>query len=385
MKLKLSHREKRELFFVGVFTATLLIISDVALYILADEWMRQNPGLENGIFQVEMSLTLGPNNIQVGNWGVLFVFIILIIDAFVVYLRVIYRYHQIQLLHVITELHFIASGHFNHRIPFKLSGQMQRVVESINTLVDSTIEAMREEKEMEKSKDELITNVSHDIRTPLTSIIGYLGLIENKQFHSEEDVLKFVHIAYLKANQMKSMVSDLFEYAKVHQQDTPMNLVEVPLKSLFEQLKTSFQLEAHQQGMKIEVEDLSEDLKLEADPEKFIRIFNNLITNALKYAQGGKHIFLSAKKIENNQVEIQVANDGEAIPENALPQVFDRFYRVEKSRNSKTGGTGLGLAITQQIVAMHHGTIKVKSNDERTSFVMDFPVKQPVKNEQVKE
>ncbi len=238
---------------------------------------------------------------------------------------------------------------------------MQRVVESINALVDSTVESMKEERRIEKSKDELITNVSHDIRTPLTSIIGYLGLIENKQYQSEEDLIKFAHIAFVKSNQMKSLVNDLFEYTKVRQADTPLNLMTVSLMSLFEQLEASFELEAKEKGMAISTKMPDGDLKLEADPEKFARIFNNLITNALKYGKGGKNIYLSARRMNDDEIEVQVSNDGEPIPHDSLPQVFERFYRVEKSRNQKTGGTGLELAITQRIVELHHGTIKVES------------------------
>lgn len=380
MRLKLTSREKRELFFVAAITLILLITSNIAIYILINEWIRQNPGLEDGIFQLKLSLTLGPNDVQVGSWGLLFIFLACVIDAFVVYWRVLNRFHQIQLLHVITELHYIASGHFDHRIPFTISGQMQRVVESINALVDSTIKAMEEERQIEKSKDELITNVSHDIRTPLTSIIGYLGLIENKQYQSEEDLIKFAHIAFLKSNQMKSLVDDLFEYTKVRQTDTPLNLMDLSINSLFEQLEASFELEAKQKEMQISSKLPDEDLKMQADPEKFARIFNNLITNALKYGKGGKHIYLEAHKVNDNELEMRVSNDGEPIPQDSLPQVFDRFYRVEKSRNTKTGGTGLGLAITQRIVDLHHGTIKVESNKDLTSFIMHFPVKQPVKS-----
>lgn len=383
MKLKLTAKEKRELLMEILFTLVLLLAANFAVYILLNEWIRHLPGVSSGIFDIKMSLTLGPNNVRFGNWGLLFVFIAAVFDSFILYWRVIHQYRQIQLYHVISELHYIASGHFDHRIPFVLNGSMQRVVESINALVDSTVEAMQEERQIEKSKDELITNVSHDIRTPLTSIIGYLGLIENKQYQSEEDLIKYAHIAFVKSNQMKSLVNDLFEYTKVRQADTPLNLMTVSLMSLFEQLEASFELEATQKEMAISSELPDGDLKIEADPEKFARIFNNLITNALKYGKGGKNIYLSARKMNDNEIEVQVSNDGEPIPQDSLPQVFERFYRVEKSRNKKTGGTGLGLAITQRIVELHHGTIKVESNNHLTTFVMRFPVKQPQKKEKI--
>lgn len=379
MKLKLTAKEKRELLMEILFTLVLLLAANFAVYILLNEWIRHLSGVSGGIFDIKMSLTLGPNNVRFGNWGLLFVFIAAVFDSFILYWRVIHQYRQIQLYHVISELHYIASGHFDYRIPFVLNGSMQRVVESINALVDSTVEAMQEERQIEKSKDELITNVSHDIRTPLTSIIGYLGLIENKQYQSEEDLIKYVHIAFVKSNQMKSLVNDLFEYTKARQADTPLNLMTVSLTSLFEQLEASFELEANQKEMKISSELPDGDLKIEADPEKFARIFNNLISNALKYGKGGKNIYLSARKMNYNEIEVQVSNDGEPIPQDSLPHVFERFYRVEKSRNKKTGGTGLGLAITQRIVELHHGTIKVESNNHLITFVMRFPVRQPQK------
>ena len=159
----------------------------------------------------------------------------------------------------------------------------------------------------------------------------------------------------------------------------------VSLMSLFEQLEASFELEAKEKGMAISTKMPDGDLKLEADPEKFARIFNNLITNALKYGKGGKNIYLSARRMSDDEIEVQVSNDGEPIPHDSLPQVFERFYRVEKSRNQKTGGTGLGLAITQRIVELHHGTIKVESNNHLTTFVMRFPVEQPSKEKKVEE
>ncbi|MCT7800987.1 MAG: ATP-binding protein, partial [Lactobacillus iners] len=107
---------------------------------------------------------------------------------------------------------------------------------------------------------------------------------------------------------------------------------------------------------------------------KIVRMFNNLISNAVKYGVGAKNIYVSVKKISNDMVQIIVSNDGQAIPQDALGKLFDRFYRVEESRSPKTGGSGLGLAITKTIVEMHHGTIFCTSNQKLTSFIIDLPI-----------
>ena len=373
--MKLTTREKSALFMEGVVTVILLLILNLALLVLISQAIQSNPGLRDGIFIIKRSVVFGPNHFQLWSWENVFVGFMIIADALVVWWRLIRRYRQMQLHHIIEELHYIANGHFDHRIPFRVSGDVQRVVDSVNALVDSVIHSMDEERAIEKSKDELITNVSHDIRTPLTSIIGYLGLIEDQQYHSQEDVLKYTHTAFLKSKQMKSLVDDLFEYTKVRQTDTPLSLTNINLAAMLEQLGASFELEAQKKGMTIGAASEPASLMMEADPEKLVRVFNNLVSNALKYGDGGKEINLLAKRVSDNELEVRVTNDGPKIPKESLALIFERFYRVEESRSKETGGTGLGLAIAQSIVALHGGYIYVESDDDLTSFVIHLPVK----------
>ena len=374
MKFHITGREKSELLGEGILTIILLILLNMSLYVILNQLLVSNPDLASGIFLIKTSLDFKYAHIQLWSWGWIFIILMAVVDVIVVYWRLVRRHHQMQLRHIINELHYIADGHFNHRIPFQLKGQMQRVVASVNALVDSTIKAMEDEREIERSKDELITNVSHDIRTPLTSIIGYLGLIEDKQYRSEEDILKYTHTAYLKSKQMKSLVDDLFEYTKVRQTDAPLQVQSLELNAMLEQIGASFELEANKKGMEINTILPDSPVKIEADPEKLARVFNNLITNALKYGSDGKNIYLQLTKVDEKEIEIRISNDGEPIPEKSLRQVFDRFYRVESSRSKETGGTGLGLAIAQSIIELHHGYIYVESNKNLTSFIMRLPI-----------
>lgn len=371
--LKLTAGERSSLIFEGISTVILLFLLNVSLIVMADFAIKSNPGLENGIFIIKQSLQIGPYHTQIWSYQRWMIGILILIDIWVLIWRLRRRYAQYQLQHIIRELHYIAQGHFDHRIPFRVRGGQQQVITSVNSLVDSAIQSMDDERKIEQSKDELITNVSHDLRTPLTSIIGYLGLIEDKQYHSQEDLLKYTHTAYEKATQMKSLVEDLFEYTKVRQTSAPINIMSVNLDQMLEQLAASFELEASKKGITMSADTKPTDLMIEADAEKLGRLFSNLIANGLKYGQNASYIKLTAQQ-KDQQVEVCVTNDGAKIPEDAQIHLFERFYRVEESRSKATGGTGLGLAIVQGIVDMHHGAVRVESNDKQTSFVVTLPL-----------
>ncbi|SON66434.1 Sensor histidine kinase [Latilactobacillus sakei] len=373
-KVQLTAKEKSELFAEGIITVILLLLLNLSIMVLLQQAIVNNPQLRGGVWMIKNAIAIGPNGWHIWSWQNWFVILMGIADVLVVYWRLIRRYHQMQMWHVIGELHYIADGHLEHRINLRVNRDLQRVIDSVNTLVDSTVRSMEEERKIEKSKDELITNVSHDLRTPLTSIIGYLGLIEDNQYQTKDELTKYTHTAYVKAQQMKVLVEDLFEYTKVRQTSTPIAKTTFDMEQMLEQLAASFELEAQKKNMQIMAECQPAPLMMEADTEKLGRVFNNLIANALKYGKGGKQIILSAEKVGQEAI-IKVSNDGQQIPSDSLNQLFDRFYRVEASRSQETGGTGLGLAITQSIVALHGGYIYADSTPELTSFVIHLPLK----------
>lgn len=380
-KVILTTKEKSELFGEGVITVILLLLLNLSIIILINLAVLNDPRLENGIFFLKKTITFA-NGVHLWSWQRLFISFMLVGDAIVVYWRLIRRYRQMQLRHVIEELHYIADGHFDHRIPFVVKTDLQKVIDSINALVDSTVASMEEERQIEQSKDDLITNVSHDIRTPLTSIIGYLGLLKSSELN--EDQTKYIQIAYDKALQMKALAEDLFEYTTLRS-STNNKLVLAPLhvNSMLEQVAAGFELEAEKKNITFNVITRPRDLVIDADAKMIVRMLNNLISNALKYGRGATEIDLIANKVNNEFVELRVENNGEQIPKKSLQKIFDRFYRVESSRNLKTGGTGLGLAITKSIVDLHGGNIKCQSTAELTSFIIQLPLNSPKKNDGV--
>lgn len=371
-RVKLTAAEKSELFAEGVVTVIIMLLLNMSVIILYHLAVLQDKSLVNGIYFLKKTMTIGPGY-HIWSWERIGIILMGIADVIVLYWRLIRRYHQMQLRHIISELHYIANGHFDHRISFSVNNDMQKVIDSINSLVDSTVGAINEEKAIEQSKDELITNVSHDIRTPLTSIIGYLGLLKNGAVTSQEDMLKYINIAYDKAEQMRSLANDLFEYTTLKSTKTKLNVTPINIKGMMEQMAAGFELEAEKKGIAFSVKARPDDLIVNADVEKLVRVYNNLISNALKYAAGASRINLVANLINHEQVELRVENNGEPIPKDKLKKIFDRFYRVESSRNTKTGGTGLGLSIVQGAVELHGGTIRCESNKDWTSFIILLP------------
>ncbi len=372
-RIRLTSKEKSELLIEGLITIILLILLNLAIYMLLIQVLQSSVSIESLVTNIMPSIYDIFYSPETFIWTKPIFVIMFVIDLSILYWRLIRRYRQMQQRHIISELHYISSGHYDHRIPFDLGGDLGKLIRSINALVDSTVEAIEEERRIEQSKDELITNVSHDIRTPLTSIIGYLGLIEERKYESEEELLKYTHTAYLKAKQMKLLVDDLFEYTKVRQANTPLSIVTFDMQQLIAQIVVDFELDAHKKELEIEFDPKPTALLMEGDTEKLVRVFDNLLSNALKYGVDGTKIKITSEKV-GSEVIITVKNNGKEIPSDALNSLFDRFYRVEESRSQQTGGTGLGLAIAQSIVVLHHGHIYATSENGWTSFVIHLPL-----------
>lgn len=282
------------------------------------------------------------------------------------------------ILRLIRDLYRIADEDSDHIIDWQAdyAPKTQALINVFNQIAKSTRQIREEEQQSERSKDEMLTNISHDLRTPLTAIIGYLGLVElNADTLSSKEQAKYIHTAYNKSNQMKVLVEDLFAFSQTQSHDAVLNISKISLGDLFAQLLASYEIEAHDKKIELTQITNPEIIRLEADSDKLARVLMNLITNAIKYGEGATFIKLTAQ-VKGKTVEIRVINDGTKIPSKDIVEIFGRFYRVESSRNSKTGGTGLGLAIVKGIVEQHHGSVFATSDDELTSFIVTMPLKQ---------
>lgn len=320
--------------------------------------------------------------LQPSEWPIWLFLVLLLGSAAIIFMVLRQFWHAQQLAHLTTDLQGkLANNADNIYLDWTAKGDAptQQLIEVTNQIGQQTAKIRAEERASEQSKDEMITNISHDLRTPLTAIIGYLGLVEMAGDTLDATTqAKYVHTAYEKANQMKMLVEDLFEYSQTQARDAQLNINTISLGDLFAQLAASYELEAYDKKLALTQLTKPELLIMEADSDKLARALMNLVTNALKYGHGATFIKLTGQ-IRGDEVEIRVINDGEAIPKAALGELFDRFYRVESSRNTETGGTGLGLAIVKGIVDQHGGRIHAESNADITSFVMTLPLKQTSK------
>lgn len=262
----------------------------------------------------------------------------------------------------------ISSGNFKTRINVDSEDEFANIANKINKMAVDVNQIFEDNRKSEHAKNELITSVAHDLRTPLTSIIGYLDLVSSNNKNIADDVKqKYVEVAYSKSKRLEKLIEDLFAYTNVSFGEVTMDYTELDMVKFMNQLVDEFYPSFQDSGLEYEFTTNLNTAIVMADGNQLSRAIANLISNAIKYGKDGKKIKIKLYK-EEGKVIVDVINYGRLIPEEDIENIFKRFYRVESSRSSETGGTGLGLAIAKSIIEMHGGTIKAKSNFDGTVF-----------------
>ena len=254
----------------------------------------------------------------------------------------------------------------------QLSPEMLPFERKLNSVKQTLAERKMETALAEQRKDELVMYLAHDIRTPLTSVIGYLNLLEEDPNMPPEQRAARVHIALEKAYRLETMVNEFFEITKYKSQKITLSKETIDLYYMLVQLSDELSPVLAPRGNTVTLH-LDENLTIEADPEKLARVFNNILKIAASYSFPHTEIVISAEKLEH-EVIIRFQNSGEDIPNEALASLFDKFYRVDQSRSSDTGGTGLGLAIAKEIVTLHGGAISASSKNHVVTFTVSLPL-----------
>ena len=226
------------------------------------------------------------------------------------------------------------------------------------------------EAEMQR-KNDLITYLAHDLKTPLASVIGYLSLLEEAPDMPAEQKAKYTGIALNKAYRLEELISEFFDITRFNLQSIVLSKGKIKLPFMLRQMADEFYPMLTPQGKKIEV-NAPEDFVLVGDADKLARVFNNILKNAISYSYENSVIEISASR-QDDKVAVVFTNQGDPIPAHKLETIFEKFYRLDSARSSNTGGAGLGMAIAKEIVSAHGGTITADSSPEHTVFTVKLP------------
>lgn len=267
----------------------------------------------------------------------------------------------------------ISDGNLNVHVEVRGDDELADMALQLNSMVEEIKNLMAQEREAEKTKNDLITNVAHDLRTPLTSIIGYLELLSANQTLSDEKKQQYVEVALKKSQHLQKLIEDLFGFTKMSYGKVVVQMGELDIVKLMEQLLDEFYPVFSAQNLECKYHTNISSLKIRADGTLLARLFDNLINNAVKYGKDGKLIKVDLEGIDDGII-IKITNFGKIIPQAELGMIFDKFYRVEQSRSLDTGGAGLGLAIAKSITELHGGKIQAESSLKGTVFQVWLPI-----------
>ncbi len=252
-----------------------------------------------------------------------------------------------------------------------LSPEMDFMAAKLNKVKSILEKRERDAKEAEQRKNDLVVYLAHDIKTPLTSVIGYLNLLDEAPDMPQEQKAKYIGITLEKAYRLEHLINEFFEITRFNLQTIVLNKEKINLPFMLRQMADEFYPMLTPQEKQVAV-NAPDGLTLWGDADKLARVFNNILKNAIAYSYENSVIDISAVQQEGNVV-ITFTNQGNPIPLQKLDTIFEKFYRLDYSRSSTTGGAGLGLAIAKEIVTAHSGTIKVQSTRENTVFTVTLP------------
>lgn len=256
--------------------------------------------------------------------------------------------------------------------PIMLSGNLKSMEEDLNRVREQTLNSIKSAQETEQRKDDLLVYLAHDLKTPLTSVLGYLKLIEDEPEITPELVHKYSGIARKKAQRLEELINEFFEITRFSTHKLSLEPVQTHLSRMLMQITYEFNPILAEKGLEWDLQ-IAENIEMMCDSDKLERAVDNLVRNAVNYSYPNTKIFFSLTQTSDG-IRICVQNKGPTIPPEKLERIFEQFYRLDAARSSDTGGAGLGLAIAKEIIELHHGTIAAYSEDENIQFIIQLPL-----------
>lgn len=257
-----------------------------------------------------------------------------------------------------------------------LSPEMDFMENRLNTIKEKLKRQKKAAQEAEQRKNDLVVYLAHDIRTPLTSVIGYLSLLDEAPDMPAEQRTKYTRITLDKAYRLEKQINDFFEITRYNLQQINLEKETIDLSYMLVQMTDEFYPILSEKGNAAALQ-ADENLKVYGDPAKLARVFNNILKNAAAYSYPNTEIAISAEEV-GGSVKIVFRNQGKTIPPDRLTAIFEKFYRLDEARASDTGGSGLGLSIAKEIVTRHGGTIEAHSEEQTVTFTVTLPAREEI-------
>jgi two-component system sensor histidine kinase VanS len=252
-----------------------------------------------------------------------------------------------------------------------LSPEMNYMERKLNQIKSSLRKKTQDALEAEQRKNDLVMYLAHDIRTPLTSVIGYLSLLDEAPDLPADQRSKYIRITLEKSYRLEKLINEFFDITRYNLQTMLLEKQTINLPYMLMQMADEFYPTLSQSGKQVLV-DAEENLTFYGDPDKLARVFQNILKNAIAYSFNNSIIKIQAR-YSGNQILISFENQGNQIPEHRLSAIFDKFYRLDEARSTTTGGSGLGLAIAKSIINAHGGEITAESDAAKTVFTITLP------------
>ena len=338
--------------FLSISLAPIMLVT-VAFFILGKVMirLRQTGGVEN-------IGNLMPRSIFISLW--ISFFVILVVTAFVVT-----KWIGKSVFSPINELEVgmkqIAEGNFNYDLEAdKFDGEIKDLYKNYEDMRLKLKENAEEVIDNENKNRELITNISHDLKTPITAIKGYVEGIMDGVADSPEKMDKYIKTIYNKANDMDRLINELTIYSKIDNNRIPYTFLRLNVSDYFEDCIEEIGVELESKGIELNYSNLTpSDTRIIADPEQLKRVINNIVSNSVKYTDKSKEKSVIDIRIldESDSIRVEIEDNGRGIAAKDIPNIFDRFYRTDSSRNSSKGGSGIGLSIVKKIIEDHGGYI----------------------------
>lgn len=260
--------------------------------------------------------------------------------------------------------------------------------------IDQTLEKTQQEREaVKQQKNDMLMYLAHDLRTPLTSVLGYLTLLDEEPDLPQEVRKKYTGVALEKAERLEELLEEFFDITKLNLTEMVLEKEKRNFSRMLEQILFEFEPLFQEKNLKMESEIIP-DVYMQCDADKMQRVFDNLLKNAVNYSKPGTELFFAMRTFKKSlktegkkrqkvqqsvpMVSVSLRNQGENLSKENLTKIFDQFYRSDSARKTRNGGAGLGLAIAKEIVELHHGTIYAESEAGETIFTVELPLEDSI-------